>query len=148
MAFIPLSQKEILEEFDKTLQELANNPPAIPGSLIDGLLVTYKQILMSEKKEKEPVYSTTPRKTGKGQWMVNLPPGYTMKEKEYHENMKKRALNPKDKVTTNAAEFIENNLKMRNLGGACCKNPNKQINTAGNTKFYVCKNCCADLGDV
>jgi hypothetical protein len=102
--------------------------------------------LVSQKKEEK--YDTTPRKTGKGQWMVNLPPGYAMKEQEYHENMKKNAINPDDKVTVDATEFIKNNLKMRNLGSACCDKPNKQINTAGNTKFYVCKNCCADLGDV
>jgi len=70
-----------------------------------------------------------------------IPEHFKIQCDQYHKAMKERLLVPKGK-------FVDFKITGIEIARSCCENQKKVKNTAGGTKFWQCKNCKADLGDV
>lgn len=62
---------------------------------------------------------------------------------KFYEKLKERSINPKGK-------FVKNeNYGMSVRNSSCCDNPDKYKNIiSANLKFWSCRNCGADLGNI
>lgn len=115
----------------------------------------------AKKKRQNPVYSNT-YKNGGWSHQDSLPSNdpigdvstgskdfstaeYRKWEKQYdkfYEELKKRSIHPKDKYCSKHDSGVS-------LSSECCSNPDKYKNIVSKSlKFWSCKNCGADLGDI
>jgi len=88
----------------------------------------------------------------KPQHIFKIPEEWAKKAEEYHKKMKERSLHPKGKFIMPVEAIPVYGMldpKHNVEAEACCDKPHRYKNIISQTlKFWSCKNCGADLGDI